>query len=74
MGEQYGYSNSYCDAIGILAEKFVNQGAELVGFTSTAGYEFTDSVGVKDERFLGLVLDEANESDKSPQRVSDWVW
>ncbi|MBE2223730.1 MAG: flavodoxin [Anaerolineae bacterium] len=74
LGDQYGYSNSYCDAIGILAEKFVNQGAELVGFTSAAGYEFTDSVGVKDGQFLGLALDEDNESDKSPQRVLEWVW
>lgn len=74
LGDQYGYPDSYCDAIGILAEKFADTGAEIVGFTSTEGYEFTHSEGVKDGRFLGLALDEDNESDKSPQRVSDWVW
>lgn len=74
LGDQYGYPDSYCDAIGILAEKLVSLGAELVGFTATAGYEFTHSEGVKNGQFLGLALDEDNESDKSPQRVSDWVW
>lgn len=74
LGDQYGYPDSYCDAIGILAEKFANLGAELVGFTPTEGYEFTYSEGVKDGQFLGLALDEDNESDKSPQRVTDWVW
>lgn len=74
LGDQYGYPDSYCDAIGILAEKFADLGAELVGFTPTEGYEFTHSEGVKDGQFLGLALDEDNESDKSPQRISDWVW
>ena len=74
LGDQYGYPDSYCDAIGILAEKFANTGVEIVGLTSTEGYEFTHSEGVKDGQFLGLALDEDNESDKSPQRVSEWVW
>lgn len=74
LGDQYGYPDSYCDAIGILAEKFSSQGAELVGFTSAAGYEFTHSKGVKDGQFLGLALDEENESDKSRPRIVDWVW
>ncbi len=71
LGDQYGYPDSYCDAIGILAKKFASLGAELVGFTPTEGYEFTYSEGVKDGQFLGLALDEDNESDKSPLRVSD---
>lgn len=74
LGDQYGYPDSYCDAIGILAEKLVSLGAELVGFTATEGFEFTHSEGVKNGQFLGLALDEDNESEKSPQRVSDWVW
>lgn len=74
LGDQYGYPDSYCDAIGILAEKFASRGAELVGFTSTDGYEFTHSEGVRDGQFLGLALDEDNESDRSPGRVSEWVW
>ncbi len=74
LGDQYGYPDSFCDAIGILAEKFTALGAQLVGFTPIEGYEFSYSQGVKDGQLLGLALDEDNESDKSPERVSDWVW
>ena len=74
LGDQYGYPDSYCDAIGILGRKLRERGAELVGFTSTEGYEFTYSDGVENGRFMGLALDEDNESDKSPERVTDWVW
>lgn len=74
LGDQYGYPENYCDAIGILGRKFADQGAELVGFTSTEGYEFSYSRGVEDGMFLGLALDEENESEKTPQRVTDWIW
>lgn len=74
LGDQYGYPDSYCDAIGILGRKLRERGAELVGFTSTEGYEFTYSDGVENGRFMGLALDEDNESDKSPERISEWVW
>jgi flavodoxin I len=57
-----------------LAEKFAERGAQVVGRTSAEGYDFSYSRGVQDGQFLGLALDEDNESDHSPQRVMDWVW
>lgn len=74
LGDQYGYPESFCDAIGILGRKFIAQGAELVGYTPTDGYEFTYSAGVKDGRFMGLVLDDENDSGATPDRVSEWMW
>jgi flavodoxin I len=74
LGDQFGYPENYCDAIGILGRKCRERGAELVGFTSTEGYEFSYSVGVEDGKFMGLALDEENESDRSRDRVIDWVW
>jgi flavodoxin I len=74
LGDQYGYPESFCDAIGILAEKFAGRGAQIVGLTSAEGYDFSYSRGVQDGQFLGLALDEDNESGRSPQRVMDWVW
>ncbi len=74
LGDQYGYPEHYCDAIGILGRKFMAQGAELVGFTSTAGYEYSYSQGVEDGMFMGLALDEDNESERTPERITDWVW
>jgi len=74
LGDQYGYPDNYCDAIGILGEKFAERGAELVGFTPAEGYEFSHSLGVKDGQFRGLALDEENESEKTPERVVNWIW
>ena len=74
LGDQYDYPENFCDAIGILGRKFREQGAELVGFTSTDGYEFSYSLGVEDSLFMGLALDEMNESERTPERVIDWVW
>lgn len=74
LGDQYDYPDNFCDAIGILGRKFIDQGAELVGFTSTDSYEFSYSLGVKDGQFLGLALDEMNESGRTPERLTDWIW
>ena len=74
LGDQYGYPESFCDAIGILGRKFIAQGAELVGYTSTNGYEFSYSAGVEDDRFMGLALDDENDSDATPDRISEWIW
>lgn len=73
VGDQFGYSDNYCDAIGILGYKFEERGAELVGYTSTAGYEFSNSRGVVDGAFLGLALDDDNQSARTPERIADWV-
>jgi flavodoxin I len=74
LGDQYDYPDNFCDAIGILGRKFIEQGAELVGYTSTDGYQFSYSLGVEDGMFMGLALDEMNESERTPERLSDWVW
>lgn len=74
LGDQFGYPESFCDAIGILGRKFIAQGAELVGYTPADGFEFTHSRGVEGEMFMGLALDDENESKKTPDKVMDWVW
>lgn len=74
LGDQYGYPDSFCDAIGILGRKFIELGAELVGFTPSDGFEFTYSQGEEDGQFMGLALDDENESEQTPERVSEWIW
>ncbi len=74
LGDQYQYADNFCDAIGILGRKFAGRGAQLVGFTSAAEYEHSYSLGVEGDQFMGLALDEDNESEKSPDRIVDWVW
>jgi flavodoxin I len=74
LGDQYGYPDSFCDAIGILGRKFIERGAELVGFTPADGFDFIYSQGEEDGMFMGLTLDDDNESERTPERVSEWIW
>ena len=59
--------------MGILFEKFSAKGANIVGAVSTDGYTFDESEAVKDGKFVGLALDADNESDKTEERISNWV-
>ncbi len=74
LGDQYSYPSNYCDALGILAEKFEALKAQLVGFTPLdASYDFDESKGVKNGQWLGLAIDHANQSDLTKERVAKWV-
>ncbi len=74
-GDQFGYSNSFVDAIGILMEKAVQRGAEPIGFWPVDdSYEFEFSRGVVENTFMGLAVDEDNQADKTEQRVVDWTY
>ncbi|MEM7125991.1 MAG: flavodoxin [Chloroflexota bacterium] len=72
-GDQAGYPENFQDALGILGNKFMECGATLVGYTSTKGYEHTESVGVDGERFMGLAIDEINQSELTDSRIKAWV-
>ena len=59
--------------MGILFEKFSANGAKIVGAVSTDGYEFDESIAVKDGKFVGLALDADNQSDLTESRIKAWV-
>ncbi|MBQ9876196.1 MAG: flavodoxin FldA [Campylobacter sp.] len=73
MGDSSSYSDAYCNAMGELYEKFVAKGAKIVGAVATDGYEFDDSAAVKDGKFVGLALDNDNQSDLTQTRIEAWV-
>ena len=73
MGDSSSYSDTCCNGMGILFEKFSAKGAKIVGAVSTDGYTFDESEAVKDGKFVGLALDADNESDKTEERISNWV-
>ena len=49
------------------------QGAKVVGATSTKGYTFEKSGGVKNGNFVGLMIDEENQNALTDERVNNWV-
>lgn len=73
VGDQFGYPDNFVDAIGIIGKKLEERGAELCGFTDASEYEFDNSLGVEDGAFLGLALDDDNQSDLTEDRIDMWV-
>ena len=73
-GDQFGYSNSFNDSIGILSEKIIDLGGEPCGWMPMDdSYQFEYSRGVYDKVLMGLFLDEDNQAAQTPQRVANWV-
>ncbi|WP_414579228.1 flavodoxin FldA [Anabaena sp. CCY 9402-a] len=72
-GDQMGYADNFQDAIGILEEKISQRGGKTVGYWSTEGYDFNDSKALRNGKFVGLAIDEDNQSDLTDERIKAWV-
>jgi flavodoxin I len=72
-GDQVGYADNFQDAMGILEEKISSLGGKTVGHWPTDGYDFTESKAVKNGKFVGLALDEDNQSELTDQRIKAWT-
>lgn len=72
-GDQIGYADNFQDAMGILEEKISELGGTTVGYWSTDGYEFNESKAIQNGKFVGLALDEDNQSDMTDERIKTWV-
>lgn len=73
LGDQESYPDSFVDAIGLLYDQAVAQGAEVVGFTDTKGYSHAASAAERDGKFVGLALDQDNQAAKSEKRIASWI-
>jgi flavodoxin I len=73
LGDQEGYGDDFCNALGIIYEHVNTSGAKVVGFTSTEGYDYDDSKAEIDGKFVGLVIDEDNQDDLTDDRIKTWV-
>lgn len=72
-GDQIGYADNFQDAIGIIEEKISKLGGNTVGYWSTDGYEFNESKALRNGKFVGLALDEDNQSELTKERIKTWV-
>ncbi|NTW02673.1 MAG: flavodoxin [Oscillochloris sp.] len=72
-GDQHNFPDNFQDAIGILGIKARERGATLIGRWPTDGYDFDESQAVEEGVFIGLALDEDNQSDLTPSRIQSWV-
>lgn len=72
-GDSESYGDTFCGGMAELYNGLQDKGAKFVGAVSTDGYTFDDSESVVDGKFVGLALDEVNESDKTDERIDAWI-
>jgi flavodoxin I len=73
LGDQILYPNHFLDGLGVFQHEFEKRNAKIVGQTSTEGFQFSESEGVKDDMFYGLGLDEDNEDELTDERIGKWI-
>lgn len=73
-GDSESYCDTFCDGMGVLYENLKDTGCTFLGNrVSTDGYSFSSSIAVVDGYFVGLALDDVNESSETAGRISTWA-
>ncbi|TWX68851.1 flavodoxin FldB [Colwellia demingiae] len=74
MGDQVGYTEWFQDALGMLHDQVIAQGATVVGYWPNQGYEFTASKALTADgsKFVGLSLDEDSQYNLTDERLDTW--
>ena len=75
LGDQAGYGEWFLDAMGLLHEKLLTKGCQLVGYWPNEGYQFEASKALVDDGryFVGLALDETSQYELTDQRLATWL-
>lgn len=75
LGDQQGYGEWFLDAMGLLHDKLLAKGCQIVGYWPNEGYEFEASKALVDEGryFVGLALDETNQYQLTEARLDAWL-
>lgn len=72
LGDQENYPDGFADGLGVLYGQLVNK-TTIVGSWPAEGYQFNESEALKDGKFVGLVIDEDNQSKLTDERVRSWA-
>jgi len=73
VGDQLHYAANFADGLGILYDRIKPLKVEVIGAWPCDDYEFDASAAIVDGKFVGLVLDEENQTPKTPGRIRAWV-
>ena len=73
LGDSASYSDTFVDGMGILFEAVKGSAAKVVGRVPSNEYSFDSSTALDGDEFVGLPLDDDNESDLTDKRITSWV-
>ena len=72
-GDQESYSDTFVDRMSLVWQSLQGKGCNIVGQTSTEGYSYFNFQSDVEGKFVGLAIDENNQSDQTADRVKAWV-
>ncbi|MCH3981559.1 MAG: flavodoxin FldA [Prevotella sp.] len=72
-GDCESYGDTFCGGMHELYEAVTEAGAHVIGAVDASHYTYEDSESVIDGKFVGLAIDEVNESDKTEERIDQWL-
>lgn len=75
LGDQFGYGDFFLDAMGMLHDVIVANGATVIGHWPVEGYEFDASKALTEDNssFVGLGIDEDQQPELTCERLNVWV-
>lgn len=73
LGDASSYPDTFVDGMGTIYEAIQDKSCKIIGAVPVEGYSFDDSKAAKDGFFVGLPLDDDNESNLTPLRINDWI-
>ncbi len=73
LGDARGFSGLFVNALRSLYDAVTAQGAHVIGRWPTEGYTFDECRAIVNGEFVGLVIDQENQSGLTVERVSRWV-
>ncbi len=73
LGDQEEYPATFLDGMRDLHDAFAAAGAEMIGRSPIAGFEFKQSRAVEQGHFIGLALDQHLQHLLTDQRIEAWL-
>lgn len=73
LGDQEKYHQTFANGMGKIYSLLTSKGATIVGQWPTESYKYTASESVINDQFVGLVIDQSNQSLLTEQRIDTWL-
>lgn len=73
LGDAIKHKDTFNSAIGKVYDIVKACGAKIVGSVENKGYTYESSDAIRDGKFAGLPIDEANESNLTDGRIDAWL-
>jgi flavodoxin I len=72
LGDQDTYPDSFADGVGMLYNRIKDK-VKIVGRWPKNGYVFHESEALRNDAFVGLIIDQENQAGKTIERLQKWV-